>query len=212
MKADAETWALLTEAADLIEPCEFSEYFRLKGLLTNPTQKNRKAFRHGFTTYYRLNIGGLTDAFKKRYFDLLYACTPVGDPDPYTELLLDLYRLPRRKGDQTIQASFVSKLVAIHDESRPIFDRHVSGFFGLAVPSVGSKEFRIAGFVRNLRAIQAQYEAWAVDERFSDLRTAICGKQPLMKDCHPTRICDFLVWTVGARLTPKSKVGTDVPL
>ncbi len=205
------TWALLTKAADTITPKEFSDYFRLKALLANPTPKNRQAFRHGFTTYYRLNIGGLTDDFKQAYFDLLFACTPVGDPDPYTKLLLDLYKLPRRKGDQTIQASFVTKLVAIHDESRPIFDRHVSAFFGVGVPSVGSKEFRVAGFVRNLRAIQTEYESWAADARFADVRAAISEKQPLMKNCHPTRVCDFLVWTVGARLTPKSKLGTDVP-
>ena len=58
----------------------------------------------------------------------------------------------------------------------------------------------MSGFVANLRSIQKQYESWAADRRFDDLNAVMCEEQTQMSMCHPTRICDFLVWTVGAKL------------
>jgi len=199
MAVSAFHWTLLEKAVAHITPGEFEGYFELKRLLASSDQRDREAFRNRFANYYRLNSGGLTDLFKQNYFEHLFACSPVGQDDPYTAILLDLYRFERRTGDRSIQASFVSKLVSIHDESRPIFDRHVSNFFGIGVPSTGTPEFRVAGFVANLRLIEDHYEAWAADDRFLALRRAVHKKQPKLTACHPSRVCDLLVWTVGDR-------------
>lgn len=196
MAVSEHHWALLTKAATSIEPGAFARYFELKRLLASG---DRKAFQHEFTTYYRLNIGGLTPKFKRRYFELLFECSPSGHPDPYTPILIELHAFERLKGGPSIQASFVSKLVAIHDESRPIYDRHVSNFFGMGVPTIGTPEFRIAGFVANLVRIQEQYEEWAGDPRFGAIQATVFKKQPRLKDCHPSRLCDLLVWTVGSK-------------
>lgn len=195
MAVSEHHWALLEKAAKSIEKDAFARYFDLKRLLAS---SDRDAFQHAFTTYYRLNIGGLTPAFKARYFEHLFECSPAGQTDPYTPILLDLFKFERRKGGTSIQASFVSKLVAIHDGSRPIYDRHVSNFFGMGVPTIGTPEFRIAGFVANLTRIQEQYELWAADQRFGGIQTTVFKKQPKLKDCHSSRLCDLLVWTVGS--------------
>lgn len=195
MAVSEHHWALLEKAANSIEKNAFARYFDLKRLLASG---DYDAFQREFTTYYRLNIGGLTPAFKTRYFEHLFKCSPVGQADPYTPILLDLFAFERRKGGTSIQASFVSKLVAIHDESRPIYDRHVSNFFGLGVPTIGTPEFRIAGFLANLARIKEQYEAWADDTRFAAIQAPVFKKQPMLKDCHPSRLCDLLVWTVGS--------------
>lgn len=196
MAASDHHWPLLEKAAAAIEKSEFEGYFELKALLASG---ERDAFTKKFANYYRLNSGGLTELFKRVYFDHLFGCSPVGHVDPYTPILLDLYTYERRTGDRTVQASFVSKLIAIHDESRPIFDRHVSNFFGIGVPATGTPEFRIAGFVANLKLIQAHYEEWAADDRFLELRSAVQAKQPKLQHCHSSRVCDLLVWTVGDR-------------
>jgi hypothetical protein len=197
-RKDTSDWRLLATAATHIKPAAFDKYFDLKGLLASSEKKDRVAFRKLFTGYYRLGNAGLTDAFKRRYFKLLFACTPVGQEDPYTPLLLDLYHFKTRQDKNTIQASFVSKMVSMQDESRPIWDRYVSHFFGLRVPSVAHpKEVRIASFVTALRQIQEQYEEWAADPRFGGLETVLFRTQPKLRDCHPSRLCDFLVWTVG---------------
>lgn len=196
MAVSEHHWALLEKASAAIDKGEFEGYFELKALLASD---DRDAFKKKFANYYRLNSGGLTDLFKRAYFDHLFACSPVGQADPYTPILLDLYHYERHTGDRTVQASFVSKLVSVHDESRPIFDRHVSNFFGIGVPASGTPEFRIAGFVANLKLIQNQYEAWAADERFPELRDSVQRRQPKLKQCHPSRVCDLLVWTTGDR-------------
>lgn len=197
MKTDAPHWKLLTAAADTIQPKDFDEYFELKRLLMTENADARSQFEYRFAKYFGLNNGGLTTAFKKRYFELLFAFNPHTNTDPYAPLLLELYRFPRRKGDYAPQASFVSKLVAIHDESRPLYDRHVSGFFGLSVPSVGPIEFRIAGFIQNLDYVKERYTSWADSSKFSAVTKLLFQKHPRLQPCHPVRICDFLVWTVG---------------
>jgi hypothetical protein len=191
-------WDLLSKAARKIKPTGFEEYFALKRLWRSRDPEARQEFQTRFANYYRLHIGGLTPACKRRYLHLLVAFIPRGRKDPYTPLLLDLYRFRRRKGDRSLQVSFVSKLVAFHDESRPIYDRYVSQFFGLSVPSVGPLEFRIAGFLANLQRIQENYQAWATNPRFSQLTRELLSRNSALRTCHPSRLCDFLVWTVGA--------------
>jgi hypothetical protein len=170
----------------------------LKRLLVSPDPEDKRAFQRIFVAYYRLGSAGLTEAFKHRFFELLFACDPVGQADPYTPLLRELYRFKTRRGHSALQVSFVSKLVSMHDESRPIYDRHVSNFFQLRVPSVAHPtQVRIAEGVGMLHRIQEQYERWAIDRRFQDLEAIVLKKQPKLKGCHRTRVCDFLAWTIG---------------
>ena len=190
-------WKLLDKAAARINPIAIDNYLELRRLLVSKSPAHRKHFRRAFSTFYRLQIGGLTEAFKDRYFELLFRHAPGSDQDPYTSILLALYEVRRRQGDRSIQASFASKLVAIHDESRPIFDRHVSHFFGISVPSLGSPEFRIARFVENLAIIRSRYDEWSADPKFKTIVTKARQVNPRILECHPNRICDFLVWTIG---------------
>jgi hypothetical protein len=144
-----------------------------------------------------LNIGGLTTDWKNRFFELLFNCETHKVLDPYTPILTELYNFPRLKGDHILAFSFVSKLVAIHDESRPIFDAHVSNFFGLRAPSIGPTEHRISGFLANLNYIQKTYEAWSIDHRFTPLLKNLTARYSDLSTCHHSRLCDFLVWTIG---------------
>jgi hypothetical protein len=191
---------LLSKAAECCAASDLDPYFELRRLLASVHNEDRLEFKRRFTTYYRLNHGGLTEAFKARFFELLFAFKLAsGSRDPYEPLLRELYEFPRRKGDRALQASFVSKLVAVHDDSRPIYDVHVHNFFGISPPAVGPIEFRIAGLVANLRHIQDTYEAWTADARFTGLVQPLMQQNASLRTCHPTRLCDLLVWTVGAR-------------
>src|SRR5688572_17165467 len=101
--------------------------------------ESRGEFERTFCSFYGLKAGGLTDKFRQRYFDLLFGLKlSPGSQPPYEKLLLELHAIKRHKGDLVLPASFVSKLVALHDDSRPLFDRHVSNFFGVAMPALGS--------------------------------------------------------------------------
>lgn len=191
---------LVSRGAAHIMESEVAPYFALRAMLSRNEAHERPLFRKQFTTFYGLNAAGVTDTFKTRYFELLFGLKlDPRVPPPYEALLLDLHRIKRRKGDNVLAASFVSKLVAMHDESRPLFDRHVSHFFGVDVPSAGPLEFRIAGFVANLDAIRGHYLAWSKRKEFLSVVASLRERIPCLTSCHDVRICDFLVWTVGRR-------------
>lgn len=195
---------LVAQAALKIKGQDVAPYFKLRDLLRRPGGPDRAAFRKQFERFYGLNAAGLTEAFKSRYFDLLFELKlgPASVP-PFEELLRELYPIVRRQGDRILAASFVSKLVAMHDESWPLYDRHVSQFFGIDVPSIGSLAFRIAGFVENLTAIRRHYFAWGEAAEFQRCVSELTRQFSAMSSCHPVRICDFLVWTVG-----RERIGT----
>jgi hypothetical protein len=198
--------ALISQASEMLADKDIAPYFKLRTLLTRQDKKNRTAFKKTFARFYGLNSAGLTDSFKKRYFELLFELDLAQySTPPYESLLKDLYRIKRRQGDHALAASFVSKMVAIHDDSRPLYDRHVSGFFGITVPTNGSRDFRIAGFVANLDHIRHQYQNWCKTEQVKGLIASLQSRTPQLANCHPIRICDFLVWTVGRHQIGKPK-------
>jgi hypothetical protein len=188
---------LLHKATMHLEEENISPYLELKRLLTDKPGGFQREFRRIFESYFGLNAGGVTDAFKDRYFELLFGLEIQDRDDPHTPILMELYEIPRRKGDKALQCSFVSKLVAIHDESYPLFDRHVSDFFGIAVPSNGSIDFRVAGFIANLKHLRKTYQRWSEDSEFQKILLAVKQRFPYLKDCTAPRIADFLVWAVG---------------
>jgi len=190
---------LLGVAITHLREADFSRYLKLKLLLAEKPRGFKTDFRQAFGIYYGLNAGGVTEAFKDRYFDLLFSLKLQDDGDPYTPILRELYEIPRRKKDKALQCSFVSKLVAIHDEASPIFDRHVSDFFGITVPTRGSVDFRIAGFVANLQWLRQTYHRWSEDSQFQKILLTVKQKHPSLKGCANPRVADFLVWTVGRK-------------
>lgn len=185
---------LIKEAADNLDPSLVSVYTGLCQSLKKNGSAERRTFESEFASYYGLNYAGLTPQFRKVYFDRLYGLRGKKiDDSTYAPLLRELYEIPRRKGDKALQCSFVSKLVAIHDESRPLFDKYVRGFFGLREPKLQSLDLRIAGFVANLAIIRASYFAWSEDARFQAVFEHVRSRIPELRTCHFVRVCDFVV-------------------
>jgi hypothetical protein len=196
MSLSAYQFKLLQAAARELQPADVDPYLKLRALLRQDGAAARAGFCKLFAQYYGLNVAGLTQAWKNRYFELLFAFEP-GRADPYTGLLRELYKFPRRQGDRALQFSFVSKLVAMHDEAQPIFDKHVKAFFNLKSPTSGLVGERIAELRAQLRKVRESYESWAVDPQFQPVLAILQKMQPGLAECHPSRLCDFLVWTVG---------------
>ena len=201
MDDNPETWpgviTMLNGAVGKLRPEDIEEYIRLRSFVRSGMSGDRAQFELRFSACYGLNSAGLTPEFKVTYFQRLFDHRPGQSDDPYTPILLSLYAIPRHKKDRIVAASFTSKLVAIHDETQPLFDRHVQAFFGMGVPTLEPVEFRIAGFVRNLRQIRTTYETWTQLPAFAEIIDRVRQAHPKLADAHPTRIWDFLVWTTG---------------
>jgi hypothetical protein len=188
---------ILERSAQELKAREVKPYFELKSLLSGPSVPDRQRFEKDYCRFYGLNIAGLTDRFLRVYFDALYSAKPTsaGWPD-YLALLRKLHAIPNRKGKESLQSSFVSKLVASKDEAWPLYDRHVANFFGLFVPNTGSVVFRAQLLVAHLELIKQRYLAWAG----GDLAPVLAGVRmriPDLASCHDIRVCDFLVWRAG---------------
>jgi hypothetical protein len=191
---------LLRKAVSYLELKDISPYLTLRELLNEKRAGFEEEFTPKFEKYYGLRgRAGLTDDFKKRYFEILFSLKVKDHNDPHTPILKELYEFRRLQGDKALQCSFVSKLVAIHDESYPIFDKHVEAFFGISAPDRDSEnvDFRIAGFVANLMYLRYIYRCWAGDNEFQTIVQAAKQRFPILKPCTVPRIADFLVWAVG---------------
>jgi len=189
----------LDRAERLTFPSDFNPYLELKALLPDATPDARKRFCSLFTSYYGLNSGGITDEFKAKYFEVLFGGNVIlnGQPD-YAGILNLLYGIKRRKGDYALQFSFVSKLVGIHLESRPIYDRHVLAYFGEKAPAASVENYkRIEWYEGFLSDVGHSYETWAKGLRVRQILERLKARDSRLKTCHEVRLLDFLVWKVG---------------
>jgi hypothetical protein len=189
----------LTEAETLMFHSDFCPYLELKTLLSNATPQARSQFRILFTNYYGLNTGGLTQAFKDKYFAILHSGKIFKNQNPrFHSILRLLHKIPRKKGDKAMQFSFVSKLAAMHDEKSPIYDRHVLNFFGKkARPPKTSMADRITWYVEFLNQVATDYTQWSQDARVTPILTNLKNRDQRLAQCDVIRLMDFLVWKVG---------------
>lgn len=188
---------LLSQAVQCVAEDDVVAYQELKRLFAAKDDAARIEFRRAFERYYGLYAGGVTKSWRDRYFELLFGLHLQEGVDPYTPVLRSLYAIPRHRGDQALQFSFVSKLVAIHDESYPLYDRYVSGFFGIAPPSIGGTSFRIAGFVAHMQWLRQTYMSWAQSIAFQQVIASLRERYPRLHTVGVSRIADMLVWAAG---------------
>ncbi|MFO7698849.1 MAG: hypothetical protein R6X16_17080 [Anaerolineae bacterium] len=185
---------IICRAMPLVEARSVDRYLELRRLVNDASEESRARFESGFASFYALNAAFPTEAFRRRYFDLLWALALPIEPGTYATLLTELYQIPGSPGNHALHASFVSKLVAMHDESKPILDHNTSRFFGVVVPAEGDLDYRIALFVDHLERISRTYLLWATNPQFCTATAALCDRIPGLATCHPVRVCEFVVW------------------
>jgi len=189
----------LDKAETLMFHHDFCPYLELKQLLPNTAPEARNRFRSLFTNYYGLNVGGLTDAFKDRFFEILFGVKVItnGQPD-ISAILNELSLFPGRRGYCAMPFSFVSKLAAVHQETRPLYDRHILNFFGMKAPAASvAKAKRISWFLDFLNTVAGDYGVWAQNERIIPIIDRLKARDQQLAQCHAIRLVDFLVWKVG---------------
>jgi hypothetical protein len=191
----------LDKAETLIYHSDFCPYLELKAMLADSSPVARDRFRYLFIDYYALTTGGLTDEFKDRFFEILFGGQVIVEGKPaFSSILTQLSGIKRKKGDFAMPFSFVSKLVGIHLESSPIYDRHVLAFFGTDPPVASvDKSRRIEWFVSFLDGVNRSYTAWACDSKVKPILERLTARDDRLKSCHEVRLMDFLVWKVGNR-------------
>ena len=188
---------ILSQAVAHVAQGDVDKYMELKELFRMKDGAKQAEFRSAFQRYYGLYSGGVTSTWRDRFFQLLYELELRDQVDPYTPILQALYVIPRHKGDRALQFSFTSKLVAMHDESYPLYDRYIRDFFGIAPPAMGGVAFRIAGFVSHMKWLRQTYHAWGQDEPFLQVVGSLRDRYPCLQASAIPRLADMLVWAAG---------------
>lgn len=199
MKLEQKHIEALDKAEKWMFHSDFCPYLELKELLHDETPEAHDRFRSLFINYYGLNTGGLTDEFKNRFFGILFGTKVIVNGRPnFSGIFDELSGIKRKKGDYAMQFSFISKLVSIHLESSPIYDKHVLDFFGEKASAAStSKKERIEWFEGFLDRVSMCYQEWAKDERIKPILTNLKARDDKLKNCHDVRLLDFLIWKVG---------------
>jgi hypothetical protein len=189
----------LDKAEHLMLRVNYCPYLDLKDLLAQNTTHARQQFRKLFASYYSLNAGGLTDEFKNKYFQILHGGRVFKNGKPrYKTIIIRLNKFKRRKGDYALSLSFVSKLVAVHDETCPIYDRYVLEFFAERVPGADNpRNVRIDWFLEFIAQIKSDYQSWAKVKAVQAILTRLKTRDPQLAKCDAVRLIDFLVWNAG---------------
>ena len=188
----------LTAAETWIFESDLCPHIELQKMLAEASPHSRERFEYLFTKIFGLKQARLTDSFTKKYFEILFSkkIYGVNGQLDYRSILTTLYRFKGR----SLHFSFVSKLVSIHDGSRPIYDKHVLAFFKVKAPAAAKEnKVRIDWYTNFLDLVQRSYIEWQKDERIAVLISKIRVRDSRLKEFDTVRLMDFLVWTVGNR-------------
>jgi hypothetical protein len=155
-------------------------------------------FQFTYRSFYRLDNAGLTPDFKREYFALLEQARNVPEVD-LPGLTRKLFLVPNRKGHQSLQFSFVSKLSNTVNPQYPLYDAAVASVFGFRAP-YNYKPFDVRlseymAFYNKLRIIYAEIISTdAVQEprqMFREIYAAPPDSIPEIK------VLDFIFWSAG---------------
>jgi len=190
----------LDKAERLLFHRDFCPYLDLKRLLPQTDDLSRERFRELYTDFYQLRIGGLTDEFKDKYFELLFSPPKTDGRIDVKFIFQELSCIKNHQGSVTLPFSFVSKLVGMHDESRPIYDIHVSRFLGVKPPGpTRPMALRIDWCLEFFGTATDDYVRWAKQEDVATILQSLKQRDVALTKCHDVRLLDFLIWKVGSK-------------
>ncbi len=114
-------------------------------------------FQFVFRSFYRIDNAGLTPEFKKEYFKILELNRNEKQLD-FEKVLRRLFSFPNRKGQNTLQFSFATKLFNTIDDKMPIYDSEVAKMFSFTRPYQNEFEIKLNKYLDQLNKIQTGYE------------------------------------------------------
>lgn len=140
-----------------IPPESIDVYLFLSEQFKNGNVLENYLFQFVFRSFYRIDNAGLTPEFKDRYFELMEESRDPGKID-LIYLAKELFNYPNRKGNQSLQFSFISKLANTVDASSPIFDSEIAGLYEFRTP-YNYKEFdvRLSEYLNFYAKLKSDY-------------------------------------------------------
>ena len=164
-------------------------------------------FQFTYRSFYRLDNAGLPDAFKSKYFDLLEESRTQPEID-LRKLVQELYAIPNRKGQHSLQFSFVTKLANTVNSHYPIYDSEVANVFGFRAP-VGTFDVRLGKYMAFHDNLRNTYSEILDGNLLQQPRRAFRQVYAVPPERIPeTKVLDFIFWSAGKRLSESRRRAT----
>lgn len=160
--------------------------------------KEDKVFQFIFRSFYRLDNAGLTDEFKTKFFELLSIAKAEQQID-IPKIVLSLFDIPNRKGQASLQFSFVTKLAATVESTSPIYDAEVASIFGFRAPyNYKPFEQRLSEYTRFYTELRSLYQTIIDQDCLREARAMFRARyQCSESDVPETKVLDFIFWSAG---------------
>lgn len=175
------------------ESVEVYNFLKSQFEISNVTENY--LFQFVFRSFYRLDNAGLTPKFKIEFFRILEEIRNQKTFN-FEKILKQLYNFPNRKGQNTLQFSFVTKMLNTIDNKMPIYDSEVAKMFNVSRPYYNEFDKKLEVYLNQLNLVQESYEKIIkgnllpiVNEKFN---------QKFKKhNLEEMKKLDFIFWSAG---------------
>lgn len=183
---------------EIVENIEFESivtYNFLKKLFADFDVRKNYLFQFVYRSFYRLDNAGLTSEFKNEYFIILEEYRNQNFFN-FSDVLQRLYEIPSKRGLNTFQFSFTTKMLNMIDEQMPIYDSGVARMFSFVRPYVSPFDEKLKIYMKQYEEIKNVYKEILnkhllpkmnvyFDERFKEYKINEIKKM------------DFVFWSAG---------------
>jgi hypothetical protein len=159
-----------------------------------------RVFQFLFRSFYRLDNAGLSDDFKTAYFSLLQMNREAENVD-LAAICRELSHHETKRGNQSLQFSFATKLAATINVNLPIYDSLVADVFEFN-PPCGIKEFdkRLDRFMSFYGMLQQIVNSLVNQADLNDPSTVLATKIGNWSKVPKIKQVDFILWAAGKAL------------
>jgi len=195
------------EIIENIEQESIDVYNYLKTEFLNSNVNENYLFQFIFRSFYRIDNAGLTPEFKTEYFKILEQNRNEKEFD-FEKVLSRLYLFPNRKGQNTLQFSFVTKLFNTIDNSMLIYDSEVARMFSQSRPYQKEFDVKLNKYLNQLNIIQNGYKE-VIKSNLLPKTSELFDRKFLNNELSEMKKLDFVFWSAGKIKAKVNKIGDD---
>lgn len=184
-----------TEIIKNIEQESIDVYVFLQNEFSNSNINKNHLFQFVYRSFYRLDNAGLTTEFKKEYFQILEKNRDKTIFD-FKSVLQSLSKFPNRKGQNTFQFSFTTKMANTIDNSMPIYDSEVARMFSLTRPYQTDFETKILKLSEQFEQIKKGYES-ILEQNLLPKTIELFDQTFKNNQLSEMKKMDFIFWSAG---------------
>ena len=171
-------------------------YCFIKNQFNEGNVTENKLLQFVFRSFYRIDNAGLTDDFKKRYFEILQS-SKVNNPN-IRVICNDLCEIKNHRGFKSLQFSFVTKLANTVNSKFPIYDSEVAKMYSYRpLSSAKPLEDRLDSLQSFYDFLEFDYSTILKDDSLSIALSEFDKKFEKYKHIDKEKKLDFIVWSAG---------------